>query len=96
MTCNHLPAALLPISFEGTEPMLGMGFGLGFGVMLDTAQTGMMGSVGDHGWGGYAETFFWIDPQEEIIAILMSQYQPSQTYPIRKEFRTAVYQALIS
>ncbi len=96
MTCNHLPAALLPISFEGAEPMLGMGFGLGFGVMLDTAQTGMMGSVGDHGWGGYAETFFWIDPQEEIIAILMSQYQPSQTYPIRKEFRTAVYQALIS
>ncbi len=96
MTCNHLPAALLPISFEGAEPMLGMGFGLGFGVMLDTAQTGMMGSVGDHGWGGYAETFFWIDPQEEIIAILMSQSQPSQTYPIRKEFRTAVYQALIS
>ncbi len=96
MTCNHLPAKLLPISFEGIEPMLGMGFGLGFGVMLDTAQTGVMGSVGDHGWGGYAETFFWIDPQEDMIAILMSQYQPSQTYPIRKEFRTAVYQALIS
>ncbi|MGB3700425.1 MAG: serine hydrolase domain-containing protein [Anaerolineales bacterium] len=96
MTSNHLPAVLLPIAFEGVEPMLGMGFGLGFGVMLDMAQTGVMGSVGDHGWGGYAETFFWIDPQEEMIAILMSQYQPSQTYPIRKEFRTAVYQALIS
>ena len=96
MTCNHLPAALLPISFEGTEPMLGMGFGLGFGVMLDAAQTGVMGSVGDHGWGGYAETFYWIDPLEDMIAILMCQYQPSQTYPIRKEFRTTVYQALIS
>jgi CubicO group peptidase (beta-lactamase class C family) len=96
MTCNHLTAALLPISFEGAEPMLGMGFGLGFGVMLDAAQSGVMGSVGDHSWGGYAETFFWIDPQEDMIAILMSQYQPSQTYPIRKEFRTAVYQALIS
>jgi CubicO group peptidase (beta-lactamase class C family) len=96
MTYNHLPAALLPISFEGAEPMLGMGFGLGFGVMLDAAQSGVLGSVGDHGWGGYAETFFWIDPQEELIAIQMSQYQPSQTYPIRKEFRTAVYQALIS
>ena len=53
-----------------------------------------MGSVGHHGWGGYAETYFWIDPQEELIAILMTQYLPSQTYPIRKEFRTAVYQAL--
>jgi len=96
MTCNHLPAVLLPISFEGVEPMLGMGYVLGFGVMLDTAQTGVMGSVGDHSWGGFAETFFWIDPQEEMIAIMMSQYQPSQTYPIRKEFRTAVYQALIN
>jgi len=95
MTCNHLPQALLPIAFEGTEPMLGMGFGLGFSVMLDAAQTGVMGSVGDHGWGGYAETFFWIDPKEDLIAILMTQYSPSQTYPIRKEFRTAVYQSLI-
>ena len=95
MTCNHLPLTLLPISFEGIEPMFGMGFGLGFGVMLDPAHAGMMGSVGDHGWGGYAETYFWIDPHEELIAILMSQYLPSQTYPIRKEFRTAVYQALI-
>lgn len=95
MTCNHLPTALLPIAFEGTEPMLGMGFGLGFGVMLDTAQTGVMGSVGDYGWGGYAETYFWNDPQDELIAILMTQYLPSQTYSIRKEFRTAVYQALV-
>jgi CubicO group peptidase (beta-lactamase class C family) len=95
MTINHLPENLLPISFEGYEPMLGMGFGLGFSVMLDTAQTGVLGSVGDHGWGGYAETFFVIDPMEDLIAILMTQYLPSQTYPIRKEFRTAVYQALI-
>ena len=95
MTSNHLPATLLPIAFEGYVPMLGMGYGLGFGVMLDVAQTGMLGSVGDHSWGGYAETYFLIDPQEEMIAILMSQYLPSQTYPIRQEFRTAVYQALI-
>jgi CubicO group peptidase (beta-lactamase class C family) len=96
MTCNHLPLPLLPIAFEGTEPMLGMGFGLGFSVMLDMAQTGVMGSVGDHGWGGYAETFFLIDPAEDLIAILMTQYMPSQTYPIRKEFRTTVYQSLIN
>ena len=96
MICNHLPPALLPIAFEGMEPMLGMGFGLGFSVMLDTAQTGVMGSVGDYGWGGYAETFFWIDPRESLIATLMTQYLPSQKYPIRKEFRTTVYQALLN
>jgi len=94
MTCNHLPLSLIPIAFEGTEPMLGMGFGLGFGVMLDPAQSGVMGSVGDCSWGGYAETYFWNDPQEELIAMFMTQYLPSQTYPIRKEFRTVVYQAL--
>jgi CubicO group peptidase (beta-lactamase class C family) len=95
MTSNHLPTALLPISFEGTLPMLGMGYGLGFGVMLDPALSGVMGSRGDHSWGGNGETYFWIDPKEELIAILMTQYAPSQTYPIRQEFRTAVYQALI-
>ena len=94
MTCNHLTPDLLPIAFEGIEPMLGMGFGLGFGVMLDPAQTGVMGSVGDYSWGGGAETYFLNDPQEELIAIFMTQYLPSQTYPIRKEFRTVVYQAL--
>jgi CubicO group peptidase (beta-lactamase class C family) len=94
MTSNHLPLSLMPIAFEGTEPMLGMGFGLGFGVMVDPAQSGIMGSVGDYSWGGYAETYFWNDPQEELTAIFMTQYRPSQFYPIRKEFRTAVYQAL--
>ena len=94
MTSNHLAPQLLPIAFEGTEPMLGMGYGLGVGVMLDAVKTGVMGSVGDYSWGGYAETYFWNDPQEELIAILMTQYLPSFTYPIRKEFRSAVYQAL--
>ena len=96
MTSNHLTPDLLPIAFEGSVPMLGTGFGLGFSVTVDVAQNAVMGSVGDHGWGGYAETFFWIDPQLSLIAILMSQYLPSQTYPIRKEFRTAVYQAFIN
>jgi CubicO group peptidase (beta-lactamase class C family) len=94
MTSNHLPISLMPIAFEGTEPMLGMGFGLGFGVMVDPARSGLMGSVGDYSWGGYAETYFWNDPREDLIAICMTQYLPSQYYPIRKEFRTVVYQAM--
>ena len=94
MTVNHLKTSLMPIAFEGTEPMLGMGFGLGFGVMVNAALSGVMGSFGDYSWGGGAETYFWNDPREELIAIFMTQYLPSQTYPIRKEFRTVVYQAL--
>lgn len=94
MTTNHLPSALMPIAM-GEEQMPGFGFGLGFSVMMDVAQSGMMGSVGLHGWGGWANTHFWVDPQEQLIGILMLQYVPSRTYPVTNDFRTLVYQALI-
>ena len=94
MTTNHLPPALLPIAM-GEEQMPGFGFGLGFSVLIDAAQAGIMASVGTHGWGGWASTMFWIDAQEQLIGILMLQYIPSGTYPIREDFRTLVYQALI-
>ncbi|MEM7344372.1 MAG: serine hydrolase domain-containing protein [Chloroflexota bacterium] len=95
MRMNHLSSALLPIAFEFSEPFYGMGFGLGVNSMIDVTQSGLMGSNGDHGWGGYAETVFWIDPEEDLIAINLTQCMPSSYYPIRKEFRTAVYQALV-
>ncbi len=96
MTKNHLPQDQLPISYNGIvdSPVPGIGFGLGFNVLLDPAQAGIHGNQGDYGWGGYAETYFWVDPQERIIAILMAQFMPSLIYPIRNEFRTLVYQAL--
>jgi len=94
MTANHLPPALMPIAM-GEEQMPGFGFGLGFSVMMDVTQSGMMGSVGLHGWGGWANTHFWVDPQEQLIGILMLQYVPSGTHPVTNDFRTLVYQALI-
>jgi CubicO group peptidase (beta-lactamase class C family) len=62
---------------------------------MDSVQVNLRGAVGSHGWGGWASTHFWIDPVEEIIRILMVQYIPSGSYPIREDFRNAVYQALI-
>ncbi len=96
MTANHLPPALLPISYNGIvdQPVPGIGFGLGFNVITDVAQAGTMGAAGDCGWGGMAETCFWISPKEQVIGILMAQCMPSLTYPIRNDFRTLVYQAL--
>jgi CubicO group peptidase (beta-lactamase class C family) len=93
MTINHLPLALLPIKLE--TPMPGMGFGLGFSVLMDVAQSNLMGSAGAHGWGGAANTHFWVDPQEQLIGILLLQYLPSRTYPVTNDFRTLVYQALV-
>jgi CubicO group peptidase (beta-lactamase class C family) len=97
MTINHLPPALLPMHFNGVVDQLatGIGYGLGLNVIIDNARLGTMGSAGDYGWGGNAETYFWVSPQEQLVAILLAQCQPSLSYPIRNDFRTLVYQALV-
>ena len=98
MTLNHLPGGreLMEMSRSlfseaGNE---GLGFGLGFAVVLNRAKTLTPGSVGEYFWGGAASTAFWIDPVEELIAVFMTQLMPSSTYPIRKELRTLIYGAL--
>lgn len=73
----------------------GIGFGLGFAVVLDPVKAGMITSPGEHHWGGAASTFFWIDPVEKLYVILLTQLYPSSSYPLRAELRTAVYQALV-
>lgn len=93
MQINHLPEHQLFIKMEDRGP--GTGFGLGFSVLMDVAQANHKGSVGSFGWGGWASTHFWVDPIEEMIGIQLMQYIPSRTYPIREDFRNAVYQALI-
>jgi CubicO group peptidase (beta-lactamase class C family) len=93
MGANHIPANLLPLAV--TDPFPGFGFGLGFSVMTDVAQTQVLGSVGTMGWGGLASTTFWVDPQEALIAILMTQYIPMEPFPLQADFRNLVYQALI-
>jgi CubicO group peptidase (beta-lactamase class C family) len=94
MRINHLPVKVLPLMMSNL-PWLGIGFGLGFSVLMDVAQSDQRGSLGSHGWGGWASTHFWIDPVEEIIGILLLQYVPSGTYPITYDLRNAVYQALM-
>ncbi|NIM94128.1 MAG: serine hydrolase [Anaerolineales bacterium] len=92
---NHISAELLPITYY-TDPWPGYGFGLGFSVIIDEALAEPRGSLGTYGWGGYANTHFWIDPTEEIIGLLMMQYLPSGTYPVTNDFHSLVYQALIT
>ena len=96
MTRNHLDPALLPLSFNGVArgPFTGYGFGLGYAVTIDTAATAAAGSEGDFGWGGLADTYCWVDPARDLVAILMQQYMPSLHHPGRREFRDCVYAAL--
>lgn len=99
MTSNHLPDdqtlnEMGQVGFAEVA-MEGLGFGLGFSVNTSPAQNGGIGSVGDYGWGGAASTVFSIDPAEDLVFIMMTQLLPSSTYPIRRQLRSAVYQALV-
>ncbi len=97
MTANHLPGGQdltqLSISLFSEATMAGVGFGLGFAVTLDPARTLLAGSAGEYYWGGAASTAFWIDPAEDLIVIFMTQFMPSNHYPLRRELRTLVYSA---
>ena len=97
MRSNHLTDDMRPFAVgqSNASDTKGCGFGLGFRVVMDIAQHGIIGSNGIYSWGGAASTVFWIDPQEDLIAILLTQFMPSSHYPLRREFQIATYQALV-
>jgi CubicO group peptidase (beta-lactamase class C family) len=99
MTRNHLPGDADLDTFGrplfAETPLCGVGFGLGFGVVLDPVRVGTLCSVGEFHWGGAASTFFWVDPAEQLTAIFLTQLLPSSTYPLRTQLRQTIYQALI-
>lgn len=90
MLMNHLPDGM---TVGKTNP--GAGFGLGFMVTLNQAHRTEMGSVGEGTWSGLANTFFWVDPKEEMVSMMFTQFLPHSFYPIHREFKNLVYQAII-
>lgn len=73
----------------------GYTFGLGFMVREEPGIAGVPGSEGEFMWGGYGGTFFWIDPAENLVAVMMSQRAgPSRAY-YRRLTKQMVYQAIV-
>jgi CubicO group peptidase (beta-lactamase class C family) len=95
---NHLPGNKdleqygRPLNAE--SPQRGVGFGLGFAVVIDPVPGRVDCSPGELSWGGAASTAFWIDPAEELTASFFTQLIPSSAHPIRSQLRQLVYQAL--
>ncbi|HEX6440968.1 MAG TPA: serine hydrolase domain-containing protein, partial [Stellaceae bacterium] len=100
MASDHLPpdvqygvttrprfGALAPV------PEMGYGFGLGFAVRTAQGRSPVPGSVGEFFWGGVTGTYFWIDPQEDMVVVLMLQ-APDQRLHYRYLTRQLVYAAL--
>ena len=98
MVMNHLPNNSDISTFGrplGEEIYYdGLGFGLGFSVVVDQAKTRVACPNGTFGWGGMASTAFWVDPVNEISAMFFTQLIPSSSYPIRQYLRSLVYAAV--
>ncbi|WP_158880907.1 serine hydrolase domain-containing protein [Rhodanobacter sp. L36] len=95
MMRNHLTMLNPPVTqFSDAE-----GFGIGGSVVIDAARRGQLGSNGQFGWTGAASTYYTVDPQEHLVAILMLQHLPrddgGKDLPrISRNFYDLVYQAL--
>jgi CubicO group peptidase (beta-lactamase class C family) len=89
MTSDQIGSIRGPIYAPGP----GYGFGLGFAVRLVDGQAPYPGSVGDYGWAGAAGTIFWVDPKEDLTAVLMVQRFGSWVH-YNRVIRTLVYQSL--
>ena len=98
MARNHLPGGLDLETFGrplyAESPYRGVGFGLGFAVVIDPVPGKVIGSAGELAWGGAASTAFWVDQAADLTVSFFAQLLPSSTYPIRPQLRQLVYQAL--
>jgi CubicO group peptidase (beta-lactamase class C family) len=72
----------------------GYTFGLGFMVRQGDGIAGVPGSAGEFMWAGYAGTYFWVDPKEQLVAVLMTQAASPQRAYFRKLVKQLVYQAI--
>ncbi len=94
MTADHL--GNIPVNSGASRALLppGHGFGLGVAVRKDVGIASVPGSVGSYFWGGMAGTTFFVDPAQDLFAILMLQ-APNQREYYRMLFRDLVYATLI-
>ncbi|WP_318309651.1 serine hydrolase domain-containing protein [Flagellimonas crocea] len=88
MTVDHLGGATFP--WAG-----GTGFGLGFSVVEDLGDRGLLGSVGEYGWGGAYHSNYWVDPEEEMLVVYFTQLIPSGDIDDHGKLRALVYQTLM-
>jgi CubicO group peptidase (beta-lactamase class C family) len=70
------------------------GFGLGFAIDGAPTAEGELGSEGVYGWGGIFNTLFWVDPEQHLIGIMMTQLLPNTT-DIQDKFRIMTYQTIV-
>ena len=94
MTRNQLPASVPLIENSLLLVSPGYGFGFGFAVLVDSAKSGLPGNAGIYRWWGINNTYFWIDPKADMIAMVLTQLSPGRPIPLEQDFQRLVYAAL--
>jgi len=101
MTSNHIPPGYkysnppqVQIAWPSPSLETGQGFGLGFAINCEPGLSPLPGSKGDYYWAGVWGTYFWVDPKEQLIGILMTQIAPTQAFLYQYRMRQYVYQAI--
>ena len=89
-TVKYMASVHIPYTLPGRSP--GEGFGLTVRVIQDTLAGAIRISDGSFGWSGVYGTHFWVDPKEEIVAVMMCQ---TSIREMRPEFENAVMQAIV-
>ena len=91
MATNQLADSITERSWLPTKGQVG--FGIDFAVRMAPPKTPEEnnGTVGEFYWDGAASTLFWVDPANELTAVLFVQLFPYDQIGLHKEFRDAVY-----
>ena len=103
MTQNHLPPEMIPIQLTPEVSINGYGYGFGMRVLTDVRRLNGLGSEGEYGWHGYGGTYFWVDPKEDLIGLILMRIEPFSSmqfetmgyFTFIDTFRSLTYQAVV-
>ena len=98
MTTNHLAPSLMTGEFSaGPEKIRpGMGWGYDCAVYSDPLQADEVVGKGTFFWWGAADTWFWVDPANDLVFVGMTQLMYGPRAPYTEGLsRPPVYQALV-
>ena len=104
MTKNHLDSSFFPLEIlsvgtikneDYVNDLDPYGWGLGFRVLIDLNKANNIGSLGEFGWAGAYHSTYWVDPEEELVAVYLTQLIPAIDMDDQNKFRALLYQAII-
>lgn len=92
ITTNAMPPEVTDTSWLPSKGQVGFGIDVAVRIAPPANRDEASGAVGEFFWDGLANTLFWVDPANDIAAVLFTQYVPFGKVPLHKTFRDAIYE----